>query len=93
MRFKDELQKEIYYISQIDYCYWQISEIAKEKYIPVDPITNLINQVTGFTKAQDKSKILELIYLMGVIIRCKTKLGYEVDNDVQFKEKLRGIKK
>lgn len=31
MKFKDDLQKEIYYRSQIDYCYWMIQEISQHK--------------------------------------------------------------
>ncbi len=27
MRFKDQIQREIYYRGQIDYCYWYISRI------------------------------------------------------------------
>lgn len=28
MRFKDPIQREVYYRGQIDYCYWYISRIA-----------------------------------------------------------------
>lgn len=30
MRFSDDLQREIYYRSQIDYCYWMLEEISTQ---------------------------------------------------------------
>lgn len=93
MRFANDLEKYIHYVSQIDYCYWQIKNIADEKNLTVDPITYLINQVTGFDKEQDENKIKGLIYLAGSIIRSKEKLGYDNTNDKKFLSDLKKLKK
>ena len=93
MRFKDELQRQIYYISQIDYSYWRIQEISKHKAKMQNPLEALIDKASGFEEAQVLGRIKEVKYLASVIIRCKKKLDYETDADKLFLKKIRKLEK
>jgi len=93
MKFHNELERYIHYVSQIDYCYFQINQIAKENQLKLDPITALIDKVTGFDKLKDQETIKNLVYLMGVIIRSKQKLDYDVTGDRKFLNELKKIGK
>lgn len=95
MRFKDDLQKEIYYRSQIDYCYWMIQEISQHKGEMQSPLAAMIDEATGFSKAKMKEQIDNAIYLMKVVIRCKPKClaKYDVANDKKFLAELQKLKR
>jgi len=90
MRFKDELQKYIYYKSQIDYCYYMLEAIINNKQPDKSPINMLIDKATGFDKELLKREKENIQYLVSVMIRCKTKIGHETENDKKF---LKEIKK
>ncbi len=92
MRFKDELQRYLYYVSQIDYCYWVIKEVSKHTGKMESPLEAMIDKATGFDKELVIKQIDEIKYLSSVIIRCKKKLGYDVDNDKKFLKELKKLK-
>ena len=93
MRFKDELQRQIYYRSQIDYSYWRIQEISKHNAEMQNPLDALIDKATGFDEAQVLERIKEVKHLAQCIIRCKARLGYETIPDKQFLYKIRKLEK
>ena len=93
MRFKDELQRQLYYRSQIDYSYWRIQEISKHNAEMQNPLEALFNKATGFDEAKVLERIKEVKSLAFVIIRCKARLGYDVKSDKQFLYKIRKLEK
>lgn len=93
MRFKDELQRQLYYRSQIDYSYWRIQEISKHNAKMQSPLEALIDKASGFEEAQVLERIEEVKYLAQCIIRCKARLGYETKPDKQFLYKIRKLEK
>ena len=93
MRFKDELQRQIYYRSQIDYSYWRIQEISKHNAKMQSPLDALIDEASGFQEVHVLERIKEVKYLASVIIRCKARLGYETKADKQFLYKIRKLEK
>lgn len=88
MRFKDELQQQFYYRSQIDYSYWRIQYISNHSCEIQNPLEAMIDKATGFDKEKVKLKIDEVKYLVKVIIRCKKKIGYDTDRDKKFQTEL-----
>lgn len=90
MKFKDDLQKEIHYRSQIDYCYWMLQEISQHHGQMQNPLAAMIDEATGFNKAKVKEKINDCIYLIKTVIRCKPKClaGYDVTEDKKFLKEL-----
>lgn len=84
MRFKDDLERLIYYHSQIDYCYWRISEISKHTGKSECPMDAMVDAATGFDKALVKARIKEVKYLVKTIIRLKPKIGFEPTGDKEF---------
>lgn len=84
MRFKDELDRQLYYRVQIDYCYWMIQQISKHNAEIQSPLNAMIDRATGFDKAIVKSRIKDVKYCMSVVIRCKEKLGYDTKKDKSF---------
>lgn len=93
MRFKDELQRQIYYRSQIDYSYWMIQEISRHNGKMQFPLAAMIDKATGFDKVKILERIDQVKYLVIVIIRCKKKLNYEVDEDKKFLKQLQKLEK
>ncbi len=91
MRFKDELQRQIYYRSQIDYSYWRIQEISKHNAKMQSPLEALIDKASGFEEAQVLERIEEVKCLASVVIRCKKKLDYETDADKDFLKAIRKL--
>lgn len=80
MRFRDDLERFLYYTSQIDYCYWVLSTMNKgEK--DRTPIEIMIDVQTGFQKSKDVEALKSAIYHIGVIIRCKKALEYDTKQD------------
>jgi hypothetical protein len=94
MRFENDIQKEIYYTSQIDYCYWAIKKISENSDEPKHPLYSMIDEATGFNKANIENQIDEIIYLIKTIIRCKEKCPnkYDTNLDKEFLKKLNKIK-
>lgn len=92
MRFKDDLQRFIYYKSQIDYCYYAIQEICEQKGELKSPLEMMIDDATGYSKEKLLQRIDEAIYLIKVVIRCKPKCGFEVDSDKKFLSELKKFK-
>ena len=93
MRFRDELDRQLYYRSQIDYSYWRIKEISKHNAEMQSPLEALIDKATGFEEAKVLERIEEVKYLASVIIRCKARLGYDTKADKQFLYKIRKLEK
>lgn len=91
MRFKDDLQRYIYYTSQIDYCYWAIQSISKHTYDACDPLTALIDKATGFDKIKVKNNISNVREAIKTIIRCKKKLSFDTERDEEFLNHLKKI--
>ena len=91
MKFKDELQRQIYYRSQIDYSYWMIKEISGHNSKPQSPLEAMVDEATGFSKAKVKERVKEVKYLVSVIIRCKKKLDYDTENDRKLLSKLKKL--
>lgn len=93
MRFKDDLQRELYYVSQIDYCYWMIQEMSEHKGVMQSPLEAMIDEATGFNKVKVKDQIDTAIYLVTVLIRCKKKLEYDVETDKEFLKEIKKLGK
>ena len=93
MKFKDELQKQIYYRSQIDYCYWMIQNISNHKGEIQSPLEAMIDKATGFDKQKVKDALATVIYMVKTIIRCKGKIGYDTATDEEFLAELILFKK
>ena len=81
MRFKDSVQRELHYRSQIDYCYYAIREIDKEHNKPKSPLVAAVDRATGYGKEKDKIHTSTVIGLMKTVVRCKTALGIDCDGD------------
>lgn len=83
MKFKDDLQRLLYYTAQIDYSYFRLGQIANPNNgaVSKSPIEAMIDKVTGFDNERIKLQIKETKYLVGVIIRCKEKLGHDATAD------------
>lgn len=92
MRFKDPLQKYIYYSSQIDYSYYMIQEISKHNGKMESPLIAMVDRATGFDRAKVKERIKDVRFLISTVIRCKEKLGYDASNDRKFKTELKIIR-
>lgn len=71
MKFKDDLQKYLYYKAQSDYCYWRLREITKELNKPRSIIESMIDETTGY----DKRHIPEIKSLCRTAIRCCKKIN------------------
>jgi hypothetical protein len=80
MRFASNLQRELYYRAQIDYCYYRLEEIMKSDNNK-SLINRLIDKATGFDKIKSKKEFEECLYLLGVMKRCKNRLGYDTQNE------------
>ena len=93
MMFKNNLEKEIYYRSQIDYCYWRIQDISKHNAAPQSILDALIDKSTGFDKTLVFERIKEVKYLSGVIIRCKSRLGINAKSDSRFLYEIKKLEK
>lgn len=67
MRFKDQIQREVYYRGQIDYCYWYISRIEFDSNFDVLSKSKLIIQALrdiirmkkrfGFDYSEDEASL------------------------------------
>ena len=65
MRFADDLQREIYYRSQIDYCYWVLDTISTQpqskenKETSIEMLKCIIRQKPklGYEVAEDKETL------------------------------------
>jgi hypothetical protein len=90
MRFENDLQRELYYRSQIDYAYYLIKELSKHTAKPESPLNMLIDKATGYDKHKLKENIKLFKYWAGVVIRCKGKIGLDNSRDKEF---LKGLKK
>jgi hypothetical protein len=88
MRFKDELQEQLYFISQIDYCYWRLQQISEDSSKTESPLAALIDEATGFDKAKIKDLTDQSKYLVSTIIRCKKKLEFDAKGDKELLKKL-----
>ncbi len=93
MRFKDELQRQIYYRGQIDFCYWVIQELAKNKCELQTPLEAMIDKATGFNIQRTIDSIDQIKHMVSSIIRCKKKLGYDPVKDKEFLKKLKDYEK
>ena len=93
MRFENDFQRELYYTSQIDCCYFILSEFSKTKDDLRSPIEMMIDKATGFDKKMLLDKVDDVIDLVKTIIRCKKKLECDTDNDAKFLKELRNFKK
>jgi hypothetical protein len=93
MRFENDFQRELYYTSQIDCCYFILSEFSKTKDDLRSPIEIMVDKVTGFDKKMLLDKVDDVIDLVKTIIRCKKKLEYDTDDDAKFLKELRNFKK
>jgi len=91
MRFKDNIQKWIYYTGQIDYCYYRIKSLSDKLNEPKTPIDAMIDKASGFSKQQFDEIAKEIKYLSGVIIKCKKKLGYETATDESLLETIKKL--
>lgn len=70
MRFKDDLQRHLYYQSQIDYCYWSIKKLSESKediHEVTDSLVEIIRRIIklksklNFDTTEDKLKLNELL--------------------------------
>jgi hypothetical protein len=85
VRFKDDLQRWIYYKSQIDYCYFQIKKIQEGLQKPISPIERMVDKATGADIANEIKIVDGLIYLVKTMIRCKCKINEDgIDADKGF---------
>lgn len=84
MRFKDDVQKWIYYTGQIDYCYYRIKSLSDKLNEPKTGLEYAIDKATGFEKHLINEIKTEIKYLSGVIIRCKKKLGHDTKTDQEL---------
>ena len=91
MRFESELQKELYYRSQIYFCYFGIQLISGHMNKPQSPLEAMVDKATGFDKANVKERIKEVRSLIRTIIRCKGKMGYDNSGDKEFLHKLKSL--
>lgn len=91
MRFKDELQRQLYYRGIIDYCYWEIQEISNHTGKLQSPLEAMIDRATGFDIKKTVEKIDNIKDFVSMIIRCKKKIGYDLKNDKEFLKKLKSI--
>lgn len=72
MRFKDPIQREIYYRGQIDYCYWYISRIEFDSNfdalsickLKIEAIRDIIRMKKrfGFDHEEDEASLKITIY-------------------------------
>lgn len=88
MKFKDDLDRAIWYVSQIDYSYWMLQEISKHSGKMESPLEAMIDRATGFDVEKVRQRINHCILLARTIIRCKTKMGYDAGGDKKFLLKL-----
>lgn len=89
-KFANAFEKELYYVSQIDFSYWMLKKISNHSSKIENPLNAMIGRATGFDKIKVLQQIKACKYYAGVIIRCKEKLNYETENDKKF---LTAIKK
>jgi len=71
MRFKDQIQREVYYRGQIDYCYWYISRIEFDSNfdalsickLKIEAIRDIIRMKKrfGFDHEEDEASLKEAI--------------------------------
>jgi hypothetical protein len=92
MRFKDELQREIYYTSQIDLSYLGLRKIMEENETLNSPMVAIVDKATGYDKVKFKEDADNAIKLVKRIIRCKEKLGYGTVNDKYFLNMILSVK-
>jgi hypothetical protein len=93
MRFRDSLDRELYYSSQIDFCYWRIQEMSKHTGKMESPLNALIDKATGFDIANTLENITVIRSYVSCIARCKKALGYDPRSDKDFLKKLNEIRK
>lgn len=91
MRFKDELQRQIWYRSQIDYSYWMIQEISKHTGEMQSPIVAMVDKATGYDKVRLKENIKTVRRCIRTIINGKEKLGYDAEDDKRFLKELKKL--
>jgi hypothetical protein len=93
MRFRNPLQREIYYISQIDFCYFALQEMESDSIEKLRPIESIIDSATGIDKHLIQQKIDSSIELLKCIIKCKKILSYDISDDIYFLHKLNKLRK
>ena len=93
MRFENSFQRVLYYTSQIDCCYFIISQFAIKKDDKRSPIEIMIDKGTGFDKKMLLDKVDDVIDVVKTIIMCKKKLENDIDDDAKFLKELRNFKK
>lgn len=91
MKFKDALQKELYYRAQIDYYYWLLHEIAEPKDEAKSPIEALIDEATGYNEAKVKQNIKHVKDMVKSIIKWKEKIDCDTEPDKKLLEKLKTL--
>jgi hypothetical protein len=91
MKFKTELEKQLYYQSQIDYSYWRLKAIYSETGKPQAPLEAMIDKATGFNTVKLKQSIKEIKMLINTIIKCKKELGFDTENDTKSLTELKSI--
>lgn len=91
VRFKDELQRQIYYRGQIDYCYWLLQEMSEHTGERQNPLEAMIDKATGFNKEKVLQNIRQTKNLIGLIIKYKKKLGYATDADAELLKKIKKV--
>ena len=91
MRFQNGLQREIYYIGQIDFCYFALNEMSADSIEKLSPIESMVKSATGMDRHLIEQQITSSIELVKCIIKCKKKLSYDIDADKELLVKLRKI--
>lgn len=75
----------------IDCCYFQLNEIYKELSKPKNGIDIMIDEATGYGKAQTKKMKEDSISLLEQIIENKKKIEAPFDNDLEMLEKIKEL--
>ena len=91
MRFKDDLQRHLYYVSQIDYCYFCLTKVYEEEdnFDRNKTLNRLIDRATGYDKAEFERTVKNVLYWTMVIIRSKKAIGWDYSLDKDFEKKIK----
>lgn len=84
MKFRDDLQKWIYYHGQIDLGYYLLSEMSKEMNLPKHPLILAIDEATGASGDRFKNNKAAALKLIKDIIRQKKIYNYDTMIDEKF---------
>lgn len=91
MRFENAFQRELYYIGQLDFCYFALKEMSADSVEKLSPIESMVDSATGMDRHLIEQKVSSSIELVKCIIKCKTKLSYDISEDKNLLVKLRKI--